>query len=136
MLAIQAHQGKSQETVIPSSSAVLMPGHSSAIQESPTLTEFPQGLEPCGGYLRNPHRTGDLVIAQAEGKAAMSEVRIGDIVLYHDPDVGGQVPAIIVNLDSQERAWLNVFTIHGSVALETPKPRGDQPGQWELRPRG
>jgi hypothetical protein len=66
----------------------------------------------------------------------MSEVRIGDIVLYHDPSVGGQVPAIIVKLESQESAWLNVFTIHGSVALQTPQPRGDQPGQWEPRPRG
>jgi hypothetical protein len=77
-----------------------------------------------------------LVIAQAEGNAAMSEVRIGDIVLYHDPDVGGQVPAMIVKLESQERAWLNLFTLHGSVALEAPRPRGDQPGQWEPRPRG
>ena len=66
----------------------------------------------------------------------MSEVRIGDIVLYHDPDVGGQVPPMIVKLESQELAWLNVFTIHGSVALESPKPRGDQLGQWEPRPRG
>ena len=43
---------------------------------------------------------------------------------------------MIVKLESQERAWLNVFTIDGSIALETPKPRGDQPGQRELRPCG
>jgi hypothetical protein len=66
----------------------------------------------------------------------MTEVRIGDIVLYHDPDVGGQVPALIVRLESQERAWLHVFTVNGSVALDAPKPRGDQPGHWEPRPRG
>jgi hypothetical protein len=66
----------------------------------------------------------------------MSEVRISDIVLYHDPNVGGQVPAMIVKLESQESAWLNVFTLEGSVALETPRPRGDQPGHWEPRPRG
>ena len=76
------------------------------------------------------------VITQAEGNVSMSEVMIGDIVLYHDPDAGGQVPAVIVKLESQEQAWLNVFTIHGSVALDTPKPRGDQPGQWEPRSRG
>jgi hypothetical protein len=77
-----------------------------------------------------------VLMAQAEREAAMSEVRIGDIVLYHDPTVGGQVPAMIVKLESQERAWLNVFTVRGSMALEMPKPRGDLPGQWEPRPRG
>jgi hypothetical protein len=66
----------------------------------------------------------------------MGEVGIADIVLYHDPGVGGQIPAMIVKLESQERAWLNVFTIDGSIALDTPKPRGDQPGQQEPRPRG
>jgi hypothetical protein len=76
------------------------------------------------------------VIEHAEGNIAVSEVRIGDIVLYHDPNAGGQVPAMIVKLESQESAWLNVFTIHGSVALDTPKSRGDQPGQWEPRSRG
>lgn len=77
-----------------------------------------------------------MVITQAEGNIDVSEVRIGDIILYHDPNVGGQVPAMIVKLESQESAWLNVFTIHGSVALETPRPRGDQPGQWEPRSHG
>ena len=66
----------------------------------------------------------------------MNEVKIGDIVLYHDPNARAQVPAMLVKLESQESAWLNVFTIHGSVALETPLPRGDQPGQWEPRSRG
>jgi len=77
-----------------------------------------------------------VISAQAEGTAVMNEVSIGDIVLYHDPAIGEQVPALIVKLDSQERAWLNVFTIQGSVALDTPKMRGAQPGQWEPRPRG
>ena len=77
-----------------------------------------------------------MISAQAEGNAVMNEVRIGDIVIYHDPAIGEQVPALIVKLDSQERAWLNLFTIQGSVALDTPKPRGEQPGQWEPRPRG
>ena len=77
-----------------------------------------------------------MVITQAEREIAVSEVRIGDIVLYHDPNVGGQVPAIIVKLESQESAWLNVFTLHGIVALDAPRPRGDQLGQWELRSRG
>jgi hypothetical protein len=66
----------------------------------------------------------------------MNEVRVGDIVLYHDPNAQEQVPAMIVKLDSQELAWLNVFTVQGSVALDTPKPRGNQPGQWEPRSRG
>ncbi len=66
----------------------------------------------------------------------MTEVRIGDMVLYHDPDIGGQVPALIVKLESQECAWVHVFTLHGSVALDTPKRRGNQPGQWEPRTRG
>ena len=77
-----------------------------------------------------------VVSAHAEGTISMSEVMIGDIGLSHDPDAGGQVPAVIVKLESQEQAWLNVFTIHGSVALDTPKPRGDQPGEWEPRSRG
>lgn len=77
-----------------------------------------------------------VIIAQAEREAAMSKVGIADIVLYHDPGVGGQIPAMIVKLESQECAWLNVFTIDGSMALDTPKPRSDQPGQREPRPRG
>ena len=64
-----------------------------------------------------------VVITQAEGNVAMREIRIGDLVLYHDPNAREQVPAMIVKPESQESAWLNVFTIHGSVALETPKPR-------------
>lgn len=77
-----------------------------------------------------------MIIAQAEREAAMSEVRIADIVLYHDPRVGGQIPAMIVKRESQECAWLNVCTIDRSMALDAPKPCGDQPGQRETRPRG
>lgn len=77
-----------------------------------------------------------VIIAQAEREAVMSEVRIADIVLYHDPGVGRQIPAMIVKRESQERVWLNVCTIDGRMALDTPKPCGDQPGQREPRPRG
>lgn len=66
----------------------------------------------------------------------MRAVRMGEIVLSHDPNVGGQVPTIIVKLASHESAGLHGFTMGGRVALDAPKLRGDYPGPWEPRPLG
>lgn len=61
------------------------------------------------------------------------EVTLGDIVLLNQAD-GTQVPAIIVRLDSQESAVLDVFGIGGVGGSSSPVQRGDQAGQWQLRP--
>lgn len=61
------------------------------------------------------------------------EVQLGDIVLFRQDD-GTQIPAIIVRLDSQQSAVLDVFGIGGVGGFSDPKARGTQPRQWVPRP--
>lgn len=59
---------------------------------------------------------------------------LGDIVLFTQED-GAQVPAIIVRLDSQNSAVLDIFGIGGVGGSSDPVQRGNQPGEWQPRPR-
>ena len=62
------------------------------------------------------------------------EVRVGDIVLYRLED-GSQIPGIIDRLDSQQSAVLTLFGNGGAGGSADTIVRGDQPGQWQPRPR-
>ncbi len=65
----------------------------------------------------------------------MEKVQLGDIVLYHDPETGQQFPAMITKLESQESAVLAIFGPGQGQFSAVPKDRGNQPGQWEPRPK-
>ena len=52
----------------------------------------------------------------------------------HDPVVGGRAAAMIVRTGITSACLVHVFTVTRSVALDSPKPRGDQPGHWAPRP--
>ncbi|HLI06699.1 MAG TPA: hypothetical protein VKV40_09035 [Ktedonobacteraceae bacterium] len=64
----------------------------------------------------------------------MQQVEIGDIVLVNQAD-GTQLPVIVVKVISQTSVIVYSFSIGGSGGSATPIDRGDQPGQWQPKPK-
>jgi hypothetical protein len=64
----------------------------------------------------------------------MQQVEIGDIVLVNQAD-GTQLPAIVVKVISQTSVIVYSFSIGGSGGSSTPIDRGDQPEQWQPKPK-
>jgi hypothetical protein len=64
--------------------------------------------------------------------------RLGDIVLYHDPDTARMLPAIVSEEPTQAlgkvHATLTVFSRHGAdVKHNVPNAPGEF-GHWSFRP--
>ena len=63
----------------------------------------------------------------------ISEIKIGDIVLYNDKLSNGHIPAIVIKVYDQETLSLEVFPecFHSKTWVGVKK--GNEVGQWKER---
>jgi hypothetical protein len=65
--------------------------------------------------------------------------RLGDVVLYHDPDTARVVPAMVVHVyapAARGEVALCVFTLDGEDTVRHVTRDPGEFGHWEFRPGG